>query len=157
MSSFLHNRQPMLHSNRDGFGSATIKCTNISTFLSSLKSIYDRQFINIPQLEVVSTRNRFFPNSEIVIVFYVIFVRNDKKLMSFLLLPDVLTIEKQRQQKRLTKLMHFRLREVFLFPQIKWKGDARNAFCHSRGHFRVWRALLDGLRKKKDYVLSKCI
>ena len=43
--------------------------------------------------------------------------------MSFLLLPDVLTIEKQRQQKRLTKLMLFRLRTVFLFLQIKRRVD----------------------------------
>ena len=69
--------------------------------------------------------------------------------MSFLLLPDVLTIEKQRQQKPLTKLMHFRLRTVFLFLQIKRR--------ETRETPSVTRALLDGFRKKKECVLSKCI
>lgn len=149
MSYFLHIRQHILHSNRDGFGSATIKCTKYKHFFV-IKSRNDRQFINIPLvLEMVSVRNRFFPNSEsVVFFFYVILVKNDKK-MPFLLLPDVLTIEKQRQQKRLTKLMHFRLRTVFLFLQVKWR--------ETRETPSVTRASFDGLRKKKDCVLSKCI
>ena len=117
MSSFLHIRQHMLHSNRDGFGSATIKCTNVSTFLSSNLEMIGN-LLNIPQLEMVSVRNRFFPNSVSVVVFLRNFGKK-RQQMSLLSLPDVLTIEKQRQQKRLTKLMHFRLRTVFLFLQIK--------------------------------------
>lgn len=148
MSYFLHIRQHILHSNRDGFGSATIKCTKYKHFFV-IKSKNDRQFINIPLvLEMVSVRNRFFPNSESVVVFLRNFGKKWQK-MSFLLLPDVLTIEKQRQQKRLTKLMHFRLRTVFLFLQVKWR--------ETRETPSVTRALLDGFRKKKECVLSKCI
>lgn len=148
MSYFLHIRQHILHSNRDGFGSATIKCTKYKHFFV-IKSRNDRQFINIPLvLEMVSVRNRFFPNSESVVFFLRNFGKKWQK-MPFLLLPDVLTIEKQRQQKRLTKLMHFRLRTVFLFLQVKWR--------ETRETPSVTRASFDGLRKKKDCVLSKCI
>ena len=148
MSYFLHIRQHILHSNRDGFGSATIKCTKYKHFFV-IKSKNDRQFINIPLvLEMVSVRNRFFPNSENVVVFYVILVKNDKKCHSFCC-PTYWLLRSKDNRKRLTKLMHFRLRTVFLFLQVKWR--------ETRETPSVTRALLDGFRKKKECVLSKCI